>query len=138
MASFEISDTKQVEVKFLQVEAGVRYWEDAEVDGVSDEDGSRIPCRMGDAWCPLIDIDSGTVENWPAGVTAGIHYKVCDEGVYTLMDADRGLVVKREGYVPAIMSPGGSGCGDYIIMTIGGDGKIADWRADLDDFADED
>jgi hypothetical protein len=41
--------------------------------------------------------------------------------------------------VPRIMSPKENGYGDYVIMDIGADGKIADWRIDLDAFtSDED
>ena len=46
-----------------------------------------------------------------------------------------GNVVKAiEGYVPSIMCPEGKGYGDYVIMEIDGDGRIAKWRADLSDF----
>ena len=37
--STTIKTEKEVEVKFIHVEAGVRYWEDAAVDGVDDELG---------------------------------------------------------------------------------------------------
>lgn len=136
MATLEITETRTVNAKTLKVEAGVRYWEDAKVNGVPDEDGTLIPFRSGDAWCPLIDIDTGTVIDWPAGTTADLHYKVCDEGIYTLIGDDGAEITSKEGYVPAIMSPGGRGYGDYIIMTIGADGKIADWDADMCDFED--
>ena len=46
---------KELEVKYLQVKAGARYWEDTIVDGVEDTEGSLIPCREGDYWCPLIE-----------------------------------------------------------------------------------
>lgn len=29
----------------LKVEAGVRYWEDATVNGIEDVDGALIPCK---------------------------------------------------------------------------------------------
>ncbi len=32
------------------------------------------------------------------------------------------------------MCPGGPGYGDYVIMAIGADGTIANWRVDLSDF----
>lgn len=137
MAVLEIIETKTVNAVSLKVEVGVRYWEDASVNGVEDEDGNLIPFRSGDTWSPVIDIDSGTVRDWPAGTAAQIHYKVCDAGVYTLL-GEGGEVLKRlDGYVPSIMSPGGSGYGDYIIMHIGEDGKIANWRVDLSSFEGE-
>jgi hypothetical protein len=122
---------------FLQAECGVRYWEDAAVNGVEDEDGSLIPMRVGDTWRPLIDLATGAVVGWPEGVTADIHYKVCDDGRYALLDADGERLRDMEGYVPGMLSPGGSGYGDYVIMKIGPDGKIENWRADLSYF-DED
>lgn len=126
--------TKQTAVKFLQVDAGVRYWEDATVNGTTDEDGSLIPFRVGGDWRPLIDLEVGVIVGWPSGTTADIHYKVCDQGRYPLLDADRQEVSRLDGYVPKIMSPGGSGWGDYIIMKIDGAGKIENWRADISDF----
>lgn len=39
---------KEVEIKTLEVRAGVRYWEDATVNGNEDSEGELIPCREGD------------------------------------------------------------------------------------------
>ncbi len=133
MATLEITETRTVNAKTLKVEAGVRYWEDATVNGEQDDDGT-IPLRSGDAWCPSIDIDTGRIIDWPAGTTADLHYKVCDAGIYVLLGDDDTEIARKEGYVPEIMSPGGNGYGDYIIMTIGEDGVIANWTADLSDF----
>lgn len=138
MALFEVKETKQVDVRFLQVTAGVRYWEDADVNGTPDEDGKLMPFVAGDVWRPLIDIDSGVIIDWPEGTTASVHYKVCDAGVYTLLSADRERVRQIEGYVPSILSPSGNGYGDYIIMEISGDGKIKNWKANLEAFEDDD
>lgn len=115
--------------------AGVRYWEDATVNGIEDEDGSRIPCRLGDYWCPTIDLATGTILNWPEGTTADIHYKVCDDGEYWLADAEGNKLAHRDGYVPgAFLCHGDDGYGDYVIMTVGPDGKIADYeRPRIDD-----
>lgn len=135
MASIEINETKNVEVKFLKVEAHVRYWEDASVNGVDDTDGDAIPCREGDNWCPVIDIDSGTIQSWPTGFTAKVHYKVCDEGRYTLLDAAEKPIKTIDGYVPPILAPAGGSYGDYIILDINGGGEIYGWRVDLDAFA---
>lgn len=137
MASIAFKQSVSADVMFLKAEAGVRYWEDAEVNGQADEDGNLIPFRSGDTWCPLIDIDSGTVVDWPSGVTADIHYKVCDDGVYTLLNEEREPVRQIEGYVPKIMAPGGDGYGDYIIMKIDGDGRVAGWNVNLDEFQED-
>lgn len=123
--------TVEAEVKFLRATCGRCYWEDAKVNGVQDDDGTLIPCRVGDTWAPLIDVDAGVIQAWPAGTTADIHYKVCDEGVYELLDASMTVLVKRDGYVPGVMCPNENGYGDYVIMTVGEDGRIANWHPDL-------
>lgn len=117
------------EAAFIEVEAGVRYWEDATVNSVEDEDGTRIPCRVGETWCPTIEIATGKVVGWPAGVEADVHYKVCDDGRYWLLNASGARIAEREGYVPGdFLCHGDNGYGDYIIMTIGADGQIAKYR----------
>ena len=83
---FDITVIKTFDVKYLAVNAEVRYWEDASVNGVEDQDGTLIPCRHGDSWRPTIEIDTGKIINWPNGTTANIHYKVCAAGSYALLD----------------------------------------------------
>lgn len=129
---------KEVEIKTLHVHAGVRYWEDATVNGIEDTEGDKIPCREDDDWCPVIDIDTGIIKNWVKGVTAEIHYKVCDAGVYELMDTECEIIATEEGYVPKIMCPEGNGYGDYIKMKIDENGQIANWQPNIDDFFEED
>jgi hypothetical protein len=141
MAKIKITSTKQAEVKYLRVSAGVRYWEDAEVDGVEDLDGSLIPHRQGDRWYPLIDIDTGIIEDWPKGITASLHYKVCDDGIYTLLGPREAgtmdIINVYNGYVPSILCPEESGHGDYIIMEIDGEGRIKGWKPDLSQFEEQ-
>ena len=129
---------QKVEVRFLKADMGVRYWEDAEVNGEpEDDDNPTIPCRVGDSWCPVVDLNTGIIQGWPEGVTAKTHYKVCDAGRYTLLDADHDQVLTVNSYVPAMLSPGHGG-GDYAIMNIGPDGKIEGWACDLSEFEDAD
>ncbi len=130
----KIKEEKEYEVKTLFVSAEVRYWEDASVDGAKDVDGLRIPCRNGDNWEPIIDIDSGIIINWEKGKSADINYKVCDAGVYKLLDKDGKFVLQIVGYVPEIMCPEPDGFGDYIIMYVTKEGKIENWKVSLDDF----
>lgn len=137
MVKLTITRPVDVEVAFLKAECGVRYWEDAEVNGKQeDDDNPTIPCRSGDSWCPVIDLETGKIEGWPEGVTAKTHYKVCDAGRYALLNAERIEVTSIDGYVPTIMAPGGGGYGDYVVMEIGPDGLIANWTVDLSDFGD--
>jgi hypothetical protein len=121
-------------VAYLKADCGVRYWEDATVNGTQDEGGTLIPHREGDVWRPLIDLDTGVVVNWPEGTEASIHYKVCDAGRYALLDHKMDEVLSIDGYVPSIMCPEGGGYGDYVIMNIDSSGKIANWEADLSAF----
>lgn len=126
---------KETEIKTLHVAAGVRYWEDATVNGIEDTEGNLIPCRKGELWMPVIDIDSGKILNWKKGNTASIHYKVCDAGSYFLKDENGETVLSIENnYVPKILCPEENGYGDYIIMEVGADGQIKNWEITIEDF----
>lgn len=118
---------KEIDFKFIHVEANVRYWEDTTIDGVADEDGTLTPCRDGDLWKPEININNGIIVNWEKGKVAEIHFKVCDACTYNFFDAEGNLVLTKEGYVPSILSPKENGFGDYIIMDIDSEGKINNW-----------
>lgn len=115
--------------QFIEVSAGVRYWEDATLNGREDTEG-KIPLRQGDRWTPIIDLDTGHIQNWPAGAEADIHYKVCDDGEYWLLDASGKRIAKWAGdYVPnSILCIGDNGHGDYIILKVGADGAVIDWK----------
>lgn len=128
----------EVEIKTLIVKAKVRYWEDADVNGVSDENGDLIPCRIGDIWQPIIDIDTGIIQNWVQGTKAEIHYKVCDCCAWQILDANGNIVIKQgDGYVPDTLCPKESGYGDYIIMDIDENGKIDGWMFNIQDFKED-
>lgn len=125
-----------VDVKTLHVEAVVRYWEDAYVNSQKDtEHGDNIPCKEGNLWKPVIDIESGCITNWRKGTTASLYYKVCDECKCTLKNAKGEAILEKVGYVPNILSPKEQGFGDYIIMDINTDGYIKDWRFEIEGFS---
>lgn len=130
----KIKVEKEVNIAILKVLAEVRYWEDATVNGVEDEDGSLIPCKNGDTWSPEIDIDSGKIMNWEIGKKAEIHYKVCDQCGWELRDESGVVLSAEDGYVPDTLCPKDSGYGDYIIMDVDENGNIADWKFDVNDF----
>jgi hypothetical protein len=130
----KLRTTQEYDVKYLLADAGVRYWEDATVNGEVDVDGSLIPCREGDMWKPIIDIDEGKIVNWEIGKVARIHYKVCDDGTYYLCDNEKNVICEYDGYVPNIMRPEGNGWGDYIIMNVNSDGYIDKFTFSLDGF----
>ena len=125
--------TKEFDIEYLFVEAGVRRWDDGIMNGIEDKDGN-IPCRDGDCWKPLININTGKIVNWKQGVRATTHYKVCDNGTYKLLDSNMELIKKIRDYVPKMLSPKAEGWGDYIIMDIDPDGQINDWKIILDEF----
>jgi hypothetical protein len=129
----ELTKVVEVEVSALEVEAEVRYWEDALIDGVEDTEG-KIPLRDGDCWRPIINLATGFIKDWPQGITANVHYKVCDQGQYWLLDAEGRRVAKWKGYyVPdSLLCPNGDGYGDYIILRIEQDGHINSWRSAID------
>ena len=132
---------KPVEVNFtrLKISIGVRHWEYARVNGEEDTNGDYIPLRDGDNWCPIINIDTGMIENWEKGKTAEVHYKCCDDGEYWLI-ADDGFELKYPKYhVPKILDLTGEGFGDYVIMNIDSQGEICNWNGsnDIRDFLPE-
>ncbi|EHQ41510.1 hypothetical protein [Myroides odoratus] len=125
---------KEVEAKYLLVSAGVRYYEDATVNGIEDVEGSLIPCKVNDRWCPKINIDTGVIENWEKGKVANIHYKVCDDGNYKLLDVNENIIIDKDSYVPSCLSPKENGYGDYIIMDVSEEGVISNWKFDFKEF----
>lgn len=140
------------EAVYLKVNAGVRYWDDAKVNGEYDtncEDlenpdaAPTIPCAeyVGEQnrvlhgenwrWRPLIDIETGQIVNWKKGTTAHIHYKVCDDFQCDILDKDKNIITSYDGYVPKIMCPADEGYGDYIIMDVDENGFIQKWNKGL-------
>jgi hypothetical protein len=126
----EIKTSVEIDVTHIEVEAEPRYWEDATVNGIEDADGALMPLRRDGLWCPKIRLRDGFIEAWPHGVTADIHYKVCDEGRYFLTDGTGARVARKRGdYVPDdILAVGERGFGDYIILSVNADGFIDGWE----------
>lgn len=132
-----ITEPKEVEAFYLQVHAGVRYWEDATVGMIEDTEGDLIPCRNGEYWEPKIKIDTGIIVNWEQGKVADIHYKVCDDGKYSILDEDGQVITERACYVPNILCIDDDGFGDYIIMKVKDNGQIENWNPNkLQDLVD--
>ena len=143
---FEVSEkswiaraTPKVPAK-VNVNAHVRYWEDAQIDGIEDtENGDNVPCKEGSRWCPSINIETGIIENWEIGKTASIHFKVADGCGWELVDSIGNTIKSQEDrYVPRTLCPAENGYGDYIIMNIDEKGQIEKWRFDIDDFQEDD
>ena len=128
---FERKIIETVDVKYLGINLPVRY---------GDEDiPYDAPQRIGDTWEAFIDIDAGTVLNWPQGKTLDMYMKVVDSGIYTLYTELMQEVACLEGeYVPHGLVPGE--WGDYVHLKIDENGKITNWPAkiSLEDFKEED
>jgi hypothetical protein len=124
----------------IEVSANVRYWEDATINGKEDTDGTLTPLKNGECWCPVIRLADGLVMDWPQGVAADIHFKVCDAGEYWLLDENKNRIAKWGGYyVPGdFLCHGDEGYGDYIIMKIGADGMVSGWKAPSVEYAHDD
>lgn len=139
MVTVKVKTEKEVEIKTLQVLAGVRYWVDSQINGEDDtENGELVPCKVGELWRPEIEIETGKILNWKQGVKAEIHYKVCDCCGWELKDENGEVVLSAEdGYVPDTLSPKESGYGDYIIMDIDENGIIKDWCFNVSDFQED-
>lgn len=138
-ARIKIKIEKEYEVKYLQVNAGVRYWEDSTINRVKDDCSvPQMPCvvkkEMELRWMPLIDLDDGRIVNWKEGITANIHYKVCDDGEYELLDDEKNPLFTIESYVPSVLYPSECGFGDYIIMHVDENGYIKYWHCGEDDI----
>lgn len=116
----------EIEIKTLRLSLPVRYEE--------EDMPNNFPLRNGDVWEADIDVDEGRITNWPRGQSGEFYMKVCDSGVYTLLDPAGAVVAKLEGeYVPQC-APGDDD--DYVGMKIEDDGRITNWdfTCDFEDF----
>jgi hypothetical protein len=127
---------EEVEITTLLVKAGVRYWEDSKINGeYAKEDGNIVPCKIGNYWRPMIDVEKGLIVNWEIGKTADIHFKVCDEFAAKLVNPNGEVILSVEdAYVPKCLCPKEDGYGDYIIMDIDENGYIQNWKFGISDL----
>lgn len=127
------------EIKYVRVRAGVRYWEDTDINGESDDDENpRMPLveeiNGEKNWVFDIDIKTGKIKDWPKGTTAETHYKTCDDNTISFIGHNGKVLREVDCYVPGFLAIEDSGYGDYIIINIDGDGKINDFRFNEDDI----
>ena len=143
----------EIETKFLEVRAGIRYPEDSEfievendhkVNYISDDaENPKMPFMEVENnkyvhkkfyWTPTIDLENGVIINWPKGVKVHAYYKVCDDFECTVYDEYDNEVLHYEGYVPDFMAIEEEGYGDYIDMIIDENGCIQDWNITSSDI----
>ena len=140
-----ITETTEKDIKYFCANLGVRYYEDADINGEEDisfeeqREGAkpRVPLVFGNPdarhidekwrWIIKIDVETGNIKDWPEGVTANIHYKVCDDGTYWLEDESGEKYHEIDSYVPQILDFDRESYGDYVIMTIDGSGHVEEW-----------
>lgn len=108
-----------VDVAFIRVKLPVRYGE--------EDIPNTFPLRTGNTWESTIDVDTGKIVGWPEGNSQlSLYMKVCDEGVYELVNRNGETIAKLEGeYVPHCIVPGEYG--DYVDLSIAPDGTILNW-----------
>lgn len=141
-----ITEPREIDVKYFCASVQPRYFEDGEINGEDDipyeeqEKGAkpRMPlvvenpnAKYADEkynWDIKIDLETGNILNWPQGTKAYVHYKVCDQGIYWLEDAEGNEIHKIESYVPSILDTEGDSYGDYVLLTIDENGHIEDWH----------
>lgn len=152
-----INVKKEVELDKIIVKAGVRYWCDCEYsedngqtwveaeddDDITDEEFKKhipfvvkedIGYKPSDYWSFAIDVKEGKVLDWPKGYCISTHFKVCDDGLYQVLDTEGNVIwdsmKTKYYYVPDFLSIGDEGYGDYMYLDIDGEGKIKDWETE--------
>ena len=136
----EVRIIKPEEVFYLRLNTYVRYWEDSDINGEEDisyeeqKDGKkpRMPFASADGatWQPVIDVKELRILDWPEGVEADVHYKVCDECDLTCLDKEMNPLCKYNpaNYVPKFLQYDDDfKDGDYIVMRIDGKGYLVDF-----------
>lgn len=144
----EIVIKKEVDFAYAKCRVFVRYWDDSTLnDEQDDKKTPKMPCvevvknYKGEeclAWCPVINLDKGLIENWTKGITAELHYKSVELNEVELFDREGELVRAYSGCVPVLLDPFEEGDGDYVIMCIDEDGYIEDFNDDINDILSED
>lgn len=149
-----INKPTKVNVRYILAEIQPRYLEDTTfmIDGNEVEDDSSNPRIAGITtefdrdefdcedylirW--KIDVNTGQIMDWN-GLDAHIHYKVVDQGKYSMLDEDGNKIASGDfgSYVPEMFEVDDNGYGDYIIMHVNKDGFIQNWKCYPDMFDEE-
>jgi len=104
--------TEEIDIAYLSIE--VPYDDDDEIPEYIHEGRNTLKF--------LIDLDRRKVVDWPEGNHYDLHLKVCDRGIYRLLDPNMGeLAIIYQDYVPDGV-PGAYG--DYITLRITNDGTV--------------
>lgn len=131
----QVKIRQEVEISTVVIDIAPRYIGDSDDDDMPTDFPLLNEAR--DAWIAHIDVDTGTIHEWPRGQARKMHVKVCDAGTYTLLDPSGTPVSIRNGYVPHGLVPGSYG--DYVELSINEDGVITNWpqNPSVDEFFEE-
>lgn len=121
----KVMRASEIEVDAIRLVLPVRYG--------TEDIPKDFPLRVGDAWRGTIDIASGRIREWPQGQAGSMFMKVCDMGIYTLLNGDEEVGCINEDYVPNSIIPGEYG--DYVDFAIDEAGHIAGWEPRPEDVA---
>lgn len=130
----KVKATKEIELEKIIIDIHIRHVGDTEDYDVP----TNFPLLNGNQWKAEVMIDSGQIVGWPQGVEQEMFCKVCDAGVYTLIDNEGNNIAQIDGYVPNEIVPGEYG--DYVDLKISGDGIITNWPKHpcVDEFFEDD
>lgn len=131
---FKVKKWVSVNIEKIIIDIQIRYVGDSDDDDVPTD----FPLLNGSQWKATVMVDSGQILEWPSGQERQMYCKVCDAGIYTLLDDAGEVVAVKDGYVPNDIVPGDYG--DYVSLKINGDGVITNWpkHPDVSEFFDED
>lgn len=123
---------KIFDLKKLDIEARVINFDGTIINGVVCVDCNQIPCIFEDFWNPSISIDDGIIPNWTKGVEAKINLFLGKKCSWWILDSHLEVILERyDDYVPNCLSDGDN---NYLVMNIDKDGKIENWKFNIDDF----
>lgn len=98
------------------------------------EDEEQAPLVSLGYWQGTIDLQAHKLLEWkPDFGECYLQAKVRDEGIYTLLNAEKRPICTLKGYVPNGVVPPSDGAGDYIHFGINTDGSVEEW-SDVYDF----
>lgn len=127
---------QDVEIKFVVIDIEPRYIGDSEDDDMPSDFPLLNETKT--QWRAKVDIDTGVIEGWPHGDAREMFVKVCDAGIYTLLDASGNELALLDRYVPHGVVPGEYG--DYVSLKIDESGRITNWpkNPDVSEFFSDD
>ena len=132
------------EARYLQI--SIPYDEDEGLGLINFDNGIETELQCEEGFVPpmydskrrtlevTVDLKYRRVLNWDEE-KGYIHMwaKLCDSGIYTLLDKEKRPLYQKKGYVPnALIPPYERGFGDYMSLAIRPDGSLPEWRKELD------